>query len=229
MRERALGRPPHAAAQTSRAMRWALFIAVAAHLAVIFGLREAMRTPSPAVEERSVRVELIELNPPEPPLPQPAPLPPRAIVAHAAQKVAPARETPPPVAAEHSVDDTPSVHLYNADGTLDIPKDLVQQIDNAAAAQTFKSPSIAMAPFMKHARPLKVRPNHFAPYWAASDGLLGSVFDKLTAEKGFTLPWGTRVECKTIAFLVGGCGWYTPYPYYIPTERWKPATELDER
>jgi hypothetical protein len=88
---------------------------------------------------------------------------------------------------------------------------------------------------MRHQRLLKVRPNHFAGNWRAANS--GSVFqdfiaDHLTFEQEFVLPWGTHVKCAEVFLFLaagGGCGWETPYRYYVPTEKWKPASVLEEQ
>lgn len=227
VRERALARADFVPTPPSRAIGWALLLAILLHLALLIGLRQAMR-PEPTSTEENIRVELIDLASPEPALPQPPPIPVRQPSARVAQTPvlkpvvqAPAKTSQPQAEQE-------SIHIYNLDGNVDIPKDLAQQIDDAKPKPSFISPTIAPSPILNPKRPLRVRPNYFAKYWVDSEGLAGLV-NQLTTTKAFTTPWGTKVECQTIAFIIGGCGWYTPSPYYVPVERWKPATELDEK
>ena len=182
----------------------------------------------------SVQIVLLDAPAQEPALPEPAPLP-----IHPATRTlrpAPRIALPVPSAAPSplAVDSTPApLNLFNADGSLALPREHAQRADTTAA--TFSAPLLPESiGIMRHQRPLKVRPNHFAANFrhASGSALTDFVEDHLTARKEFTLPWGTHVECVGVSLFVafvGGCGWYTPYRYYIPTERWKPSTELDEQ
>lgn len=224
VRERALARAPHDPSQPPHSIRWAFLIAVALHIVLFVTFRNALQTP-PVATEQSIRVDLIELNPVEPPLPEPAALPARPAIV---SKTAPTKPTTtaPPRRSTTTPEEVSSTepHIFNIDGSIDLPKETAP----AKPPGYFPPPVVAMSPIMKHARPLKVRPNHFDKYWVETEGLAG-LAEQLTTKKEFTTPWGTKVECVTIAFLLGGCGWYTPSPYYVPVERWKPASVLDER
>lgn len=209
---------------------WIGIVALLLALALLrIGLQPHRVVPN---DTASIRIVLLDAPAAEPPLPQPAPLP-----AHAAPPVQ-RREVPtssalPPTPARIVESEPPPLHLYNTDGSVDLPRATPQRSD--AMAATFSGPVLPEAMrIMVHQRPLKVRPNHFAANFRQPSGsaLTDFVEDHLTAKKEFTLPWGTHVECVGVSLFVafvGGCGWYTPYRYYIPTEHWKPATELDER
>jgi hypothetical protein len=227
VRVRALARPIHDASRPPRAIRWALLAAIVVHLLILLGLREAMRPP-PVNVEQNIRVELIDLAPPEPAPPQPPPIPAKQAIAHVAP--APVRRTTAPMPVKTpEPEEAESIHIFNLQGDVDIPKDLAEQIDNAKPKPSFIAKTIAPSPILNPPRALRVRPNHFSKQWVDNEGLAGLV-NQLTTSKEFTTPWGTKVECGvSFLMLMGGCGWYTPSPYYVPVEKWKPATELDER
>ena len=214
------------------------WIGVAVLLLTIALLRSALHPPrAPAADSTSIRIVLLDAPAPEPPLPQPAPLPPRSASAtpHVpAPRVAqPASETADAVSPATEEDASPPLQLFNPDGSVVLPPEKRERPDSMAAS--FSVPRLPEAiGIMRHQRPLKVRPNHFARNFRQPSGsaLQDFVADHLTKKKEFTLPWGTHVECAGVTLFVafvGGCGWYTPYRYYVPTEHWKPATELDEQ
>jgi hypothetical protein len=121
---------------------------------------------------------------------------------------------------------TPTLHLYNADGSLALPTVSAPRVTSRA----LDAPPVADNTIMTHIRPLKVRPNHFDAEWEASHG--GNPLDRfianhLTKTTGvMRLPWGTRVQCAWIV-IVAGCAW-GPADYWHGDQSWKPATELDE-
>lgn len=213
----------------------ALVIVLLVHALLILGLRVAMRKPEFATVI-PVQVRLIQEYA-EPTLPQPAPLPPR--VQTSLSPPAPPRVFRPPAqfatpAAPPAAVEPPPLHIYNPDGSIDLPRDVTPPKDGMSATFQTPPPAPEAMQIMRHQRPLKVRPNHFAGNWrppGSGSVLKDFVADHLTFKQEFVLPWGTHVECEEVFLLLaagGGCGWYTPYRYYVPTEKWKPASTLDE-
>jgi hypothetical protein len=234
IRRKALGHLARKPDKPPRVLRiLAVVVLVALHAGLLLGLRDAMRQ-QPAGDELPIRVRWIDLAQPEPALPQPLPLPPPSVrprttlpsvVANPPEApVVPEPATQPP---EESV-----LHLYTRDGSLDIPSDLAQQLERARPQPSFTPQSTQMSAVMVHQRPLKVRPNHFAAVWSASSGsaLDDFVTTHLSAKKEFTMPWGSKVVCRSSIFLslVGGCEWGFPPPHWDPPQPWKPASALDE-
>jgi len=214
-----------------RPPRWVRLAAVALllvfHATVLVGLRQAMFASRPR-DQPVVQVELIDVQA-EPALPEP-PLRRES----APRTVRPAPRQPPPRAETVPAEpETLRPHLFNPDGSIILPHVVPPPSDGMVA--TFGEPRVSSdIGIMEHKRPLKVRPNHFEPYYAAvhtGSVLNDFVANHLMAEQEFVLPWGTHVKCAEVFMFVaagGGCGWFTPYPYYVPRERWKPASMLDE-
>ncbi len=199
VRERALTRREYWPALTPRCVVYAaMAFAIGLHLGILIALREAMR-PEFVADETAIQVVLIDASYPELPLPEPAsraifrPMPgaPANISApHKPQRRTPSLATPSPVTPTESI---PTFRAYNIDGSLNIPADLAQQIDRAQPEPTFKSPPIEMSPIMRHQRPLKIRPNHFAQNWqpAPDETLLGKFTrEHLTKQSEFVTPGG---------------------------------------
>jgi hypothetical protein len=95
---------------------------------------------------------------------------------------------------------------------------------------SFVPQSTEASPLMRHQRPLKIRPNHFAQNWQAppDETLLGAfVREHLTANTQFMTPWGTLVKCGVVV-LMGGCTWGPP-PVRESRPTWQPASALDEQ
>ena len=215
-----------------RARIGVLLFVLLLHALLLIALRHAMHQP-PLAQIEPLQVRLIdEAASSEPPLPRPPPLPTRApprvpSIARAQPRVAPAPAAPPAT-------EPPPLHLFNPDGSIALPRDSAP--DSTAMTATFATPppSDEALRIMRHQRPLKVRPNHFAEKWRPANS--GSAFtdfiaDHLTFEQEFVLPWGTHVKCAEVFLFLaagGGCGWETPYRYYVPTEKWRPASALDE-
>jgi hypothetical protein len=206
---------------------WGWIAIAALLLAIVLRIALQPQRITPAANS-SMHIVLLDASAPEPPLPQPAPLPART--APAARRVATPSPPPAPVAEQ----DAPApLRLFNADGSVVLPREQPPRAESIIATFTAARLPESIA-IMRHQRPLKVPPNHFAQNFRQPGGsaLTDFVADHLTAKKEFTLPWGTHVECVGVSLFVafvGGCGWYTPYRYYVPTEHWKPATELDEQ
>ncbi len=129
------------------------------------------------------------------------------------------------------------LHVYNPDGSLDVPKDLVEQIDAAQPKPNFIAQSVEPSPIMLPHRPLKIRPNHFDKDWVhpvretlleARINNLNDLLRSASTSKEFTTPSGDKVVCSWI-LIMGGCQWgLPPPPGGRPMEPWKPATVLDE-
>jgi hypothetical protein len=213
---------------------WALLIALTLHIGIFIALRtdviDVHRNDSDALA-----VELINWTPadfavPEPALPQPAPraAKPSASAAPSVRIVTSPSE-PSPISAT-PIETTPSVHLYNADGSIDVPTDLARQLDAPPTTRAIDAPPIADNRVMVHERPLKVRPNHFDAAWQATHA--GSALDQFVANHLvkstdiMRMPWGTRVQCAWIV-IIAGCAWGPPDVWH-PSQTWKPSTALDE-
>lgn len=209
---------------------WALLVAVAIHIAIFVALRSEIArnatVQSPAISVQMI--DLVESPPPAAEIP-PEPVPPP--IAHAASRVMrePTPMSEPPIVAPPDTT-TPTLHLYNADGSLALPSAMAPRSD-AILARTLDAPPVADNAIMTHVRPLKVRPNHFDAQWAASHG--GNPMDRFIADHlmkatpVMRLPWGTRIQCAWIV-IVAGCAW-GPADYWHGDQSWKPATELDEK
>ena len=219
------------------------------HLALFVGLYEAMK-PHLVEETEVMHVELIDAPLAEPALPEPpphmlapsAPTPQLMVVAPRVRssEQTSARPSSTPAPSVHATPPTPQYRAYNLDGSLNVPKDLVELMDAALPKPNFIPKSTAPSPIMLPHRPMKIRPNYFADKWTHSwhnETLLGRVAefidDNLTTKKEFTTPWGTTVKCEAAFLLViagGACGWgFPPPPGGRPIEYWKPATVLDEQ
>jgi hypothetical protein len=185
-----------------------------------------------ADESSPIAVQLIDLLPASPP---PAAIPPEPVpapLAHSSSRTLRER-TPmsePPIVATlpaPSDETTPTLHLYNADGSLALPSAAAPRV----TSRPLDAPPVADNTIMTHIRPLKVRPNHFDASWASTHGgnpLDRFIADHLTKSTGvMRLPWGTRVQCAWIV-VVAGCAWGPP-DYWHGDQSWKPATELDEK
>jgi len=208
----------------------ALVLLLLVHAVLLIGLRDAMR-PKFTPDESAIEVLLIDALQPEPPPPVPESAP---------RRVMPQANMPKPMASQIDAAPTPSpepepdpsapnYRVFNTDGSLIIPPDTANQTGNPALQASFIPQSTASSPIMRHRRPLKVRPNHFAQNWRAApdETLLGAfVREHLTADTQFMTPWGTLVKCGVVVFL-GGCTWGPP-PGWKPAQTWRPASALDE-
>jgi hypothetical protein len=211
--------------------RWAWFLAILLHLTVVVGLRIALRKPAARLHDSVVQVDLIDAAPVvEPPLPEPRPLPP------------PVARAPPPARAPqvaHAVPAAPvpgaeipalsGLRLFTPDGSANVPDDLAARIDGARPRPDFIARQYEPSPLLQAKRPLKVRPNHFAQYWAGTDGMTAydAMWRHVTFVREFSAPWGGRYACAWILIVVA-CGDVPDKPW-TPPQTWKPATELDER
>lgn len=242
IRARALA---HARAQETRAPRSLRIVAISTaillHLIAAVCLYLLMR-PHLMLDEGRIEVRLLDAAPVEPVLPEPPPStrpPPSASIAVAVQRAPIATGSPerPSVAPLES---TARPHVFNSDGSIDIPAEVADQTD-AGQLPHFIPKSTAPSALMQLKRPVKIRPNHFASAWKApqNENLLGAALRKtaefvdknLSVEKEFDTPLG-KIKCKAAFMIVmagGGCVDVPPKAYEPPAEKWKPATVLDEK
>jgi len=218
----------------------AISTAILLHLLAAGCLYLLMR-PHPTLDENRIEVRLLDAAPAEPVLPEPPSVrPPPLTSAAVATQRAPAARHPPVVTSAASVEPTAPPHIFNIDGSIDIPAEVADQFD-AAPPSRFIPGSTQPSPLMTLKRPVKIRPNHFAGAWKApeNENLLGAALRKtaefvdknLSVEKEFNTPLG-KVKCKAAFMIVmagGGCVDVPPKPYEPPEEKWKPATVLDEK
>lgn len=210
---------------------WAFLIAIAVHLAIFVALQESvsLRVQN---EDKPIAVSLIEAASAPPALSELPQTPPQKIAPpiRSVRRSVPISAPAAPAVAAPTDQSVQTIHLYRADGTLDIPDDLAHQIDNPKTPRAIDAPPVADNTIMVHVRPLKMRPNHFDVAWKAShaDNELDQfVKDHLIKQTdAMRLPWGTQVECGWFVIVVA-CGWGPPPVWHAPTT-WKPATSLDE-
>jgi hypothetical protein len=210
---------------------WAFLVAIAVHIAIFVALQEST-SRRVENEDEPISISLIEAAPMPPAVLELPRAPPQEIerpvrsVRHPVPIYVPAA----PVAAVPTDEPVQTIHLYRADGTLDIPDDLARQIHNAKTSRAIDAPPVADNTIMVHVRPLKIRPNHFDMAWKGShaDNELDQfVKDHLIKQTdAMRLPWGTQIECGWFVIVVA-CGWGPPPVWHAPTT-WKPATSLDE-
>jgi len=196
--------------------------------------RQLTSEPPPAPETASLQIVLRDAPTVEPEPPLAVPPPARELPAlPAALPSATARSASAPEMEQEPAEPTPALHVFNPDGSIDLPRETAPRTD-ALVASFSAPPRSADQRIMVHQRPLKVRPNHFAKNFRAPTGstLTDFVADHLTVTRSFVMPWGTHVDCKGVGLgvaWVGACGWYTPYKYYVPEAPWRPASVLDEQ
>ena len=232
VRAHVLTRPAHAAALPLRLQRWAWLVALALHLILFLGLR-LVREPLPISDANVMHVELIDMTQPEPTLPEPPSIPmhiaprvqfkPPTSSLPSARSVTTSRVAPPVVE-----ETTPHFRVYNPDGTLNIPDDLIAQIDRAQPRPNFIPLKVEPSPLLQRRRLLKVRPNHFDQYWNDIDSLPlhEAIWQQLTRTTEFTAPWGGQYSCTWVLVIVTCSD--VPNKPYNPPQTWKPATQLDE-
>jgi len=230
VRVRARQRRPHGPEHASSLRRWAWLFAIAVHLTFVVALRHALNAPDSTAADSSVmQVHLIDLPATEAALPEPAPIPPRGAPSHAVtNRQRPAPPPPSPLEPPPVLRDEGQLRLFNPDGSAQLPDDFITQLDRSRPQPDFISRKYEPSPLLQAKRPLKVRPNHFAQYWAGTDGmpLHEAMWRHLTVVKEFTAPWGGRYACAWVLILVA-CGDVPDKPWNPPTT-WKPATEEDE-
>ena len=243
VRARALGHVHARVPLSSKAVRrGALLFAVLLHLILALWIHFATRL-QPTDDGDRIEVRLLNAPPTEPSLPEPPSAPLRANVPSSTNQrtVEVPISPPPPPRTDVVPQQEVTLHLFNADGSVAIPRENTASHSTSAPGNTFISTVVAPSPLLQTRRPIKLRPNHFASMWRtpANENLLGTalrktaelVDEKLTVRKEFTTPWGSKVKCQASYMLVmalAGCGWGIPPKPYEPEERWKPATVLDE-
>jgi hypothetical protein len=233
VRRRARGRRSHTTDDPSPLRRWAWSGAIALHLLLIVGLRLTLRPTAPAAADADLmQVELVDLPLPEPALPEPARLassPPTELKQRSTGRPAPQATMKTPVASPAVEPELAQLRLFNPDGSAMLPDDIAAQLDRARPQPDFIPRKYEPSPILAVKRPIKVRPNHFAQYWAGTDGmpLHEAIWRQLTVVKEFTAPWGGKYACAWILIVVA-CGDVPDKPWTPPTT-WKPATEFDEQ
>jgi hypothetical protein len=229
VRVRAHQRRPHEAEHASSWRRWAWLFAIALHLILVIALRHVPHVPSAAADSGVMQVYLIDLPSTEPALPEPPPISPRVPSRPTINRQ---RPVPPPISRREQPpvvrDEAAPLRLFNPDGSAHLPDDFVTRLDRERPQPDFIPRRYEPSPLLQPRRPLKVRPNHFAQYWAGTDGvpLHEAMWRHVTMTKEFTAPWGGKYACAWILILVA-CGDVPDKPWNPPTT-WKPATEEDE-
>ena len=231
VRTRALGHVHARVPLLSKAVRrGALLFAVLVHLILALWIHFATRLP-PTDDGDRIEVRLLNAPPAEPSLPEPPSAPLRANTPPSANR----RTVEAPVSPPPRIDAVPkeetALHLFNADGSVAIPRENGASHSMPAPGNAFLSTVVAPSPLLQTRRPIKLRPNHFASMWRApaNENLLGTalrktaelVDEKLTVRKEFTTPWGSKVKCQASYMLVmalAGCGWGIPAKPYEPEE-----------
>lgn len=233
VRRRARGRRAHTTDHPSPLRRWAWLCAIALHLLLIISLRLTLRPTTPAAVDADVmQVDLVDLPLPEPALPEPpALLSPPTPTERKQHSALPTSQAPAqtPVAPPTVQPEPAQLRLFNPDGSAMLPDDIAAQLDRARPQPDFIARRYDPSPILAVKRPIKVRPNHFAQYWAGTDGmpLHEAMFRQLTVVKEFTAPWGGKYACAWILIVVA-CGDVPDKPW-TPPMTWKPATEFDEQ
>ena len=227
VRSRTQARRTQRLAHTPRALRiGTLAFIFVVHGLIVLGARYV--APRHDSDHTAVVMRLLDAPAPEVPLPQPAPLPRKAFDARTREATA---GVPTAAAAEATAQpSSPPIHIYNTDGSIDL---------RAAPAPVAAPRALAAVPldssgFMRHQRPLKVRPNRFASTWYTPSGspLMDFVDRNLTVQRTFRTPWGSKIVCKGVTVFVaviGGCAFGFPPPHWEPPQPWQPASALDEQ
>jgi hypothetical protein len=229
VRVRARCRRPHEPDHASSLRRWAWLFAIVLHLTLVVALRQALNPPdSTAADLNVIQVQLFDLPETEPALPEPVPLPPRAISHVKTNRQRPVPSPSPPLEPPPVLRNEAPLRLFNPDGSAQLPDGFITQLDRSRPQPDFIPRKYEPSPLLQAKRPLKVRPNHFAQYWAGTDGmpLHEAMWRHLIVVKEFTAPWGGRYACAWILILVA-CG-DVPDKAWSPPTTWKPATEEDE-
>lgn len=235
VRVRALERRPHRPGLSGRLAASAWLVALGLHLLVIVTIVLGGRVAPMQRRDSVIDVDLIDAPLPVPLLPTPPrPIPP--LQAHASGRLtAPPLQSPPaenPAAIERPAPRALGAlphPVFNDDGSAAVPDDLVERIDRANRPTGFIPLRVEPSPLLQPRRPLKVRPNHFAQYWNGTDGqpLSAAFWQHVSVVREFTAPWGGRYGCVWVLIVVACSD--IPEKAWSPPQRWKPATELDER
>jgi hypothetical protein len=213
LREVRWRRPPY----DRRGIAVALFVALILHLVGLWLVRDWMRLHLPE-EDRSdvIRVSLVEppvpapLSPPEPVEDEPPPAveAPRPVPRAASRPSQPSAAAPV-VSATPAQQGVPQVHLYNADGSLDVST-LAKEPESGPFYE-FRAPTFVQAPMMKHTSPLPYTPTKFEEYWPSdNETIVDEFFRRSTKTATMRTPWGGGITCSWM-IIIGGCGFgYAP-------------------
>ena len=201
---------------------------------------EPMREPLPNAAPQRAEVEVVELDPIKAkklklkpvlaPVPDPAPetAPEDPLGAPPVTAAAPAAPTPPaastPPGAMQAVELPPSggpraapLKLYNADGSLDLPDDVVAKLSETTSGDRefgYQMPGLEESGrFMKRQPVLVYEPTKFDQYWIPEKDILTSLLEKAvqasTATVEIPVPGspGTKLVCTvSVLAMGGGCG-----------------------
>jgi hypothetical protein len=234
VRLHALGRMPHPESSWPRD-RVAWFATVALHAALLLVLQQATQRAPGSGTDTFIAVRLIDPSPAVPLRAASVPTAPAPVAPVAAPHQPSARRARSERRLPESLPDSPAAEpgpapprVFGIDGSAALPDDLAEQLDRKTARDGFPQ-TVAPSTLLDVKRPLKVRPNHFAQYWAGSDGkpLHETLWRYVTATREFTAPWGGRWTCAWVLIVVACAD--VPDKPWNPPQTWKPATELDER
>lgn len=191
---------------------------------------------APGVEVRLIHsVQSLSTNPPAP-----------AIAASSAERAAAAAgkgsavgtRAPAPDPVVIDVPDTQgptgsldTASLFDPDGSPRLSPAVIDAAGPAVATLDFAPPKApGLAPLRS---PLPYKPTRFEAYWVPVDETLGDEWmRRLTMEKTFKTPWGTRWRCTSVLFFTA-CGDVPPAPMKnrptMPWETYDPPPPSDQR
>ena len=208
-------RPPY----DRRGISIALLVALILHLVGFWLVRDWMKLHIVEDDRRDViQVSLVEppapapVSPPEP-LPEVLPPPlaetPRPVLRAASRPRRDATAAAPAAPAVPATVGVPQVHLYEADGRLDVSN--LPKEPEAGPFYEFRAPAIVQSPMMKHDSPFPYQSTAFEEYWPPDDEtIVGEFFRRHTTTKTMRTPWGGGIQCSFMLFI-GGCGFgYAP-------------------
>ena len=203
---------------------------------------EPVREPLPNAAPQRAEVDVVELDPIKAkklklkpvlaPVPDPAPEsapedplgapPPTAVAAAPVDLAAPALASPPGTmqAVELPPSGGPSggpLKLYNADGSLDLPDDVVAKLSETTTGDRefgYQMPGLEEAGrFMKRQPVLVYEPTKFDRYWIPEKDILTSLLEKAVEASTGTVEIpvpgspGTKLVCTvSVLAMGGGCG-----------------------
>ncbi len=119
--------------------------------------------------------------------------------------------------------------IFNIDGSLNIPKDLIEQIEQDLPKPKFRPTPPLASTIMQRPRIIKLRQTLFEPYWVGANETLFAEFGRqhLIKERTFKTGSGARIGCTWMVVLLA-CGDVPPPAWKAPT-RWQPRqSEADE-
>ncbi|MBB5014918.1 hypothetical protein [Rehaibacterium terrae] len=201
-------RPPDT--DTSPRLRWFVLASVALlHLVLVWMLRGEMspREPGPRDPTR-IELVLLDADAPIPELRPPDGEPPPV---RRLQAVAPAREAPQSLAetVDEPLPPPARSFLFRPDGALELPENLVDALDKAAAEQVeYRIANLDRAGMFLRPPPIDYEPTVFEAYWVPHENLLEEWVRKGIKEVSIPIPGsGWRIVCKVSLLAPGaGCG-----------------------